>query len=112
MTEITINLDGEQLVLRPSLLAAQQLSRAAGGFVELNNRISKLDFDTIVSVVALGLGYGAGTTRQPQNLEERVWRTGLAELAVPCVQFVTLLANGGRPLAEAHDDTASPPPSR
>lgn len=87
------------LTLKPSLQACQALSRINGGLVNLSSRVSALDLDSIVTVLAYGLGYG-GTKRPPKDFEERVYRTGLVALSTPCTQFVNIVANGGKPLAD------------
>lgn len=105
----------EDFKLVPTLEACQTLSRLSGGLVELSRKIVALDFDSIVTVVSFGLGYG-GTRRPPKDWEQRLYSTGLNKLAAPCVQFINNIANGGQPLVlteaeegEANQDSSNPP---
>ena len=92
---VEITLDGETVILRPTLKAAQSLSRRSGGFTELMSEVTKLDLDTLTAVVALGLD------RQTKDVAEAVWRTGAAELVGPAIEFIGILANGGRRMDES-----------
>lgn len=88
---VEITLDGEAAVLRPTLRAAQQLSRQTDGLMGAIERVTRFDLDTIISVVALGLD------RTPKDVQDAVWRTGCSDLAPHCIRFLGVLANGGRP---------------
>lgn len=99
--DIAIELDGEDVVLRPSLKAATSLSRGYGGIVNLINKCGVYDFDTIVAVVTAGLGV------QSKDIPDKCWRTGMIELAPMCIRYLHVLANGGRaPAEEGAEDTA------
>lgn len=87
---VEITLDGSTETLRPSLRAAQQLSRRSGGFTDLVGQVAKFDLDAVTDVVALGLG------RQPKEVAEGVYATGVAKLSGPVIEFIGILANGGR----------------
>jgi hypothetical protein len=87
---VEIKLDDHPEVLRPTLKAAQALSRRSGGFSELVNEVARFDLDAVTAVVAMGLD------RQPKDVAEAVWRTGVSELAGPVIEFIGILANGGR----------------
>lgn len=92
---VEITLDGETAILRPTLKAAQTLSRRSGGFMELVQEVTKFDLDAITAVVALGLD------RQQKDIAEAVWRTGVAEISGPVVEYIGILANGGRRIDES-----------
>lgn len=97
---VTIRLDGEEVILKPSLQAAQTISRQAGGLAGAMQAVLKLDLDVVTTVVGLGLGYG-GTKKPPQDLAEKIWRSGLTDasegaLASGCILFLRVLANGGQ----------------
>lgn len=89
--DVEIELDGERVKLRPSLKASQIISRESGGVVGAIERAARFDHDTIVSCVALGLG------KTVKEIEEAAWQTGLATLAPPVMEFLSMIANGGRP---------------
>lgn len=88
---VEITLDGEAVALRPSLKAAQTLSRQADGLMGAIERITRFDVDTLTSVIALGLD------RPVKDVGEAVWRTGVSELAPHAIRYLGILANGGRP---------------
>ena len=88
---VAITLDGEEAVLRPSLKAAQTLSRQADGLMGAIERVTRFDLDTLISVIALGVDKPA------KEVAEAVWRTGVSELAPHAIKFLGILANGGRP---------------
>lgn len=97
---VIITLAGREEVLTPSVQAAQSISRQAGGIAGAMQAVLKLDLDTIHSVIALGMGF-AGTRKPPQDLMERIYRSGLTDnsegaLVSRCILYLRVLANGGR----------------
>jgi hypothetical protein len=88
---VLITLDGEEATLRPTLKAAQTLSRRADGLIGAIERVSRFDLDVITAVVALGLD------RPEKDIAEAVWSTGASSLAPTAIKFLGILANGGRP---------------
>lgn len=89
---VAITLDGEDVVLRPTLKAAQTISRQTGGIIGAIEAVSRFDFDVLASVIALGLD------RPVKDVVDDVWRTGVSELAPRAIKFLGILANGGRPV--------------
>lgn len=100
--DIVIELDGEEVTLRPTLKAAMSLSRSAGGIVNLINKCGVYDFDTIVAVVTAGLGV------QSKDIPDKCWRTGMIELAPVCIRYLHVLANGGRSPSDEGDKQEAP----
>lgn len=88
---VDLELDGETVTLRPTLKAAQTLSRRTDGLIGAIERVSRFDLDTVVAVVALGID------KPEKDVAERVWRTGVNEIAPHAIKFLGILANGGRP---------------
>lgn len=88
---VAISLDDEEAVLRPTLKAAQAISRQNGGIMSAVERVTRFDLETITSVVALGTG------RETKEVAEAVWRTGCSTLAPHVIRYLGILANGGRP---------------
>lgn len=88
---VDITLDGEAVTLKPTLKAAQTLSRQTDGLMGAIERVTRFDLDTITSVVALGSG------REVKDVADAVWRTGVSDLAPAAIKFLGILANGGRP---------------
>jgi len=97
--EITVNIDGQEEVLRPTYGVARTLSTRYGGLSQVTDRVLNLDLDVITDIVQLGLGYSS-SNRPPRDLSERIWRSGLTDdsgsIAERCVLFVRVLAHGGR----------------
>lgn len=115
--DVPIQLDDEELVLRPTLYAAQTISRQSGGIAGAVERVLKLDFDAVLSVISIGLGYGP-SKKAPADLAERIWRTGLSDdtgsLAERAVTYLRVLSAGGRlpqkeKAEEDNQEPANPP---
>lgn len=122
---VSVVIDGEALTLVPTYAAMVAIS-ARGGLRGVMERILQLEAETITDVLIAGLGYGPGR-RPPKDLAERIWKTGFTlpsgALADAAFNYVSILANGGRPLVaddssddssndrEARQDSAGPPPS-
>ncbi len=94
--EVELDLNGKTETLRCTLRAGK-LINAGGGFAEVLRKLAGFDLDAYVYVVAAGLG------RKPADVEEAVYSTGLVNLTEKLSEYVTLLANGGKPLASSGD---------
>ncbi len=105
---VEIELDGETVILKPSLNACQTISRQSGGISAAVAAVGRFDFDTVVSVVTLGLGV---TGSEAKAVPEKVWRTGLTDLVGPVTKFLTIVANGGRPVDDAGGEEPADPPN-
>lgn len=92
---VDLVLEGETVTLRPTLRAAQVLSKQSGGLMAAVQAVAKFDIEVMVSVIALGLS--VTNPRDVNALAEKVWATGMTELVEPVTNFLTILANGGRP---------------
>lgn len=105
--DIEILLDGETVVLRPTLKACQAISRQADGVRGAIGRVLQYDFDAIVNVIGLGLGWEG---KDLKVLPEKVYRTGMTELAAPAIRYLNIVANGGRIAdGEVEDEGENPP---
>lgn len=108
--DVEIELDGETVVLKPSLDACITISRAGGGLYgqnTLTDRIARADFDAMAAVIRAGLGL---TGNAVKNLDGQIYRTGLVNLIGPLTRFVMIVGNGGRPRpkdAEDGDDSGN-----
>lgn len=98
--EVAIVLDGKEETLRCSLAAAKAVNAFAGqnGHQGIIARLGMLDFEAYVAVVAYGLDKPA------RAVEAKVYRTGLVNLTASLVTFVTMLANGGKPIKSDDGD--------
>ena len=106
---ITISLGGDdeskhEYVLVPTLAAAQGISRTSGGIRGAIDKVIAFDLDTITNVVRLGLGPRV-VKEIGQDFNELVWRAGMTdtggELVARCIEYLSVLSNGGRPLPKA-----------
>lgn len=104
--DVEITLNGEQFVLRPTLKALSAIS-SMGGLTKVRQAIVDQDFNTLISVIL----HGANLAGRPEGkqIPDMVFRNGLdAALMVPLINYLGILANGGKPLPENADaDQAS-----
>lgn len=91
--DVPVTIDGREYVLKPTLKAAQELSRN-NGIATAVQRCASLELDAVVQVVAAGLG------RSTKDLAQKIYDTGIRHVAPACITFLTNLSNGGRPLKE------------
>ena len=80
--------------LKCSIAAARTASQVGGGFIGASARVAAFEFDTILMIVAAGLG------KKPADIEQAVFEAGMPALSGPVSTFVTYLANGGKPPKE------------
>lgn len=104
--DVTIVLDGEPVVLRPSLRAAQTISRQSGGVIGAMQAVGKFDMDTITLVVAQGLG--KVKPNEVNEIAEQVYSTGLTDLVPKVTEYLTIIANGGRPVSGSEENPQKP----
>lgn len=97
--EVSIILGDDDKTLVPTLGAATRISRAFGGFQAAHQKLLASDLDAFVTVIQHGLGLK--TEAETKGLREKVWSAGISSLMLPLVEFVSILANGGRPIEEA-----------
>lgn len=99
--DVHITLGDTDVTLRPSLKAAMALSGRQGGIVDMVNRCVNLEFAAIHDVIVAGMG---GKTSK--DLQQLIFEAGLGDLAAPCIQYLNVLANGGRAVHadEGEDD--------
>lgn len=91
----TVMLEGSPIQVVPSLEMAMHFSRGPGGIRGAVARCGNLDFDTIVTVVAMGSGLSRNPKRR-ERLEKAVYDAGLNNVAVHCIRILESLAFGGR----------------
>lgn len=102
--DVEIELDGETVVLRPTLKACQAISRQAEGVLGAIGRVQRYDLDTYVQVVTLGLG---AEGKEAREMPGKVFRTGMMQLIGPVTRYLMIISNGGRPAVDPDgtDDT-------
>lgn len=99
---IPIELDGKAMELVPTLQACMAISKIAGGLNAAVQRCLALDMETICQIITAGLGLNP---TQARAVPEAVYKTGLIALSAPCIDFVNVVGNGGRPIAEEEVDS-------
>jgi len=114
---VEITLGGQDYVLRPTLNAAQQLSRLNGGIRGTIDAVARMDFDVVVRVITLGLGPQSGRPGllKDKDIPELVWSSGLTDdsgaLLARCIEYLHVLANGGRPINKSEENSSEDPQS-
>ena len=103
--QMLVSLNGEDLVLKPTLRATTQISRQYGGLAKARQELVAENFDAVVFILRLGAGM---SDRESKDLGERVYQNGVTgELLVALIKYVAVLGNGGKPLPdEPTDDPA------
>lgn len=89
--DIEFILDGKTETLRPSLKACIGVSRLHQSPQVTASKISELEFDSITHVAALGLG-----VKVDKPFQEKIYRTGLFNLAPFMIKFIRVVNNGGK----------------
>ena len=100
---ITIELDGKEHQMVPTLAACMAISSIAGGLNAAVQKCLQLDFNTICAFVQAGLGLNP---TQSKMVPEAVYKTGTMTLSGPCIDFINIVANGGRPIVLDDDEGA------
>lgn len=98
---IALPLATRQLYLKPTLHAVRLLSRKYGGLQPLVTKLGQLDFDAIIDVIEAGIGSPGTNPRARMDLESEVYASGLSEIPVACIKYITVLINGGKPIVES-----------
>jgi hypothetical protein len=99
--DVEVVLGGRTYVLRPSLDACRTLSRLSGGIRGAIDKCASLDFDTVVRVIQAGIGNNEA--RKLKNIEELIFEKGLmddGDIVPRCIDYLSNIANGGRPMRE------------
>lgn len=103
---VPVMIDDAELHLVPTLGACMAISALAGGLNAAVQRCAALEFLTIQQVLAAGL---ALNPVQTQKLAESIYRTGLVNLFGPCIEFINVVAHGGRRPPEVEEPEPDPP---
>lgn len=104
---VTFMLAGAEVTLRPSLRCAQAISKQSGGIMAAIQAISRFDLEVMTSIIALGLD--AKGPQEMSKVATQVYETGMSNLIEPVTTFLTILANGGRPVdSDGGEGTVDP----
>jgi hypothetical protein len=92
--DVEITLNGEAHTLRCTLRAAKTVNAYFGDYPTAFRKIGELGQDAFFVVIAAGLN------KKVNEVEEAVYSTGLPPLVDPLLEYIGLLANGGKPVQE------------
>lgn len=101
--DIEVKILGKEYTLKPTLTVAKLLSKKFGGGLSAVNRINQFDIDAYFDVISAGLGLtekGESVFADGKGLSEALYETGMMNLAAPCIRFVHIVINGGKPPSE------------
>lgn len=104
---VEIELDGKPFTLSPTLQACIRISRIGGGLNAAVQRCLALDMDTICEIITAGVGFNPN---QAKMVPEAVFKTGLILLSAPCIDFINIIGNGGRPIEDDEGESDEPDP--
>ena len=99
--EVRLDLGEEVYFLVPTLSAIKKINRQFGNLQNCFTKLRGMDFVSMVYIAQVGSDargdYG-------KELENQIYRAGLAEAIGPLIEYVGILINGGRPLEDAPID--------
>lgn len=103
--DVAIVLGDEERFLRCSASAAQMLARGGNGLTGAVGRCANLEMDSIVQVIAAGLGFSG---QGPKELSELVYAYGIDDAGAVAIRYLQNLMNGGRPPVQRREGDADP----
>lgn len=95
-----------EYTLKCTLEACVAITRLPGGLYGPNSvstRIAACDFDTISTIIRIGLGSGPNGLR---HLDQQIFERGLLNVMLDVSRYVGVIANGGNAGADDDDDGA------
>lgn len=105
---VTLKLGNEELELKPSIHAIKQVCSRHGGVLEAINKVSRLDFNTMIDIIFLGIPRSYNTPKERARLEEKIYMAGLSDdtgsIAEAVMNYLKMLIRGGRPDAPRAND--------
>jgi hypothetical protein len=109
---IEIELDGRRCFLVPTLDACVELSQLAGpsGLVSIAERCNRLDFLMICAVIGAAIeieGKKLNPGQREKLLPKAIYEAGVVGVAARCVEFITLVMNGGRSPEDEDEEEAA-----
>ncbi|MBP2303421.1 hypothetical protein [Azospirillum picis] len=90
---VTITLNGEKVVLKPTPRAALAISTNFEGLQGAVPRLASQDIAAASFVVAAGAGIRGEAAK---GLNEKIFAAGISDLAPSLIEFVVILMNGGK----------------
>lgn len=99
--DVQIELDGQTVMLRPSLEACQVVTGFPGGLQGAIRACQEFSLDGMTTIIMAGL---QKRDLSRKRAEAMVYEAGLFEIAPALIRFCTIVGNGGRPPARDTDD--------
>lgn len=109
--KVAITIDGRPAFLEPSLEACIEISKMAGGLNGAMERCRALHFDTLCMIVGAGLvidGNRLNPRQRQDMLPKAIYEAGTIDIAAACMEFVTIVGNGGRALSDEGPEEEDP----
>lgn len=104
LTEATVGDTTYTLV--PSLAAVRVVTQACGGLIPAIDKVRGIDFDTMAVTVAAGAGLVL-STKEFDALATEIWQTeDKRPIVNSCIEFLSVLLNGGRSLPTGEEEEA------
>lgn len=104
---LPIELQGKSFELVPSLGACIEISGQSGGINGAVQRCLQLNFETICAVIGAGIEVGGKRLNPRQRedmLPQAIYEAGLIAISAICVDFLHIVANGGRMPSDDEED--------
>ena len=98
--EVTIELAGEKVVLRPTFKCFRILLAQYGNLTTALQKTSIMDHVAYRDVIVAGSGKQLDDV---DEMDEAIFEAGIGNLVHPLTMFLATLANGGKPL-DADDE--------
>ncbi len=102
--KVEIELEGKPLTLEPRLEACIAISSMAGGLRAAAERCANLHFETVLYVISAGLNLNP--TQRDKMLPKAIYEAGIVRASGWAIDFINIVGNGGRPLAEDDGEEA------
>lgn len=96
---ISITMEGRETFLEPTLEACVEISQIAGGLTAAVARCQQMDFETICRVIGAGIivnGKRLSPNVRQKELPKSIYEAGLFYTSGKAIEFIRLVANGGK----------------
>lgn len=99
---VKIDLNGEEIILKPGMQAARMISRQFNGMQNARTALAQENFDAVAFIIRIGSGM---KDKDARDLDEKIYATGLTgELLVGLINYVAMLGNSGKPIVIGEED--------
>lgn len=103
---VTIELGGETVELKPTYGAATRIPKHFGGYMPAIDAVSKLDPSALETIIAYGMDLTPAGQKK-LDLPRKIYETGYPKVAAPCIEFLTILMNGGKRVSDTEEATSA-----